>query len=85
MTEEMSFEDAYQRLEEILEKMQSGKANLEQALSLYEEADQLIKICSSRLQKAEARIQKIAKNQHGEEIFTDEGELEMTDFSSTQL
>ena len=37
--EQMTFETAYARLEEILEKMNSGKITLEDSLKLYEEAD----------------------------------------------
>ena len=45
----MKFEEAYRRLEEILEKMNSGKASLDDSLKLYEEADKLIVTCQKKL------------------------------------
>lgn len=57
-----SFETAYTRLEEILEKMNSGKVSLEDSLKLYEEADRLINWCSKRLTEAEKKIEVLVKN-----------------------
>ncbi len=51
MEKELTFEEAYKRLEEILEKMNSGKASLDSSLSLYEEADKLITTCQSKLDR----------------------------------
>ena len=62
----LPFEAAYARLEAILEKMNSGKASLEDSLVLYEEADQLITSCTQRLQEAEKRIELLVKSRDGE-------------------
>jgi exodeoxyribonuclease VII small subunit len=62
----LSFEAAYARLEEILEKMNSGKVALEEALKLYEEADRLIAWSSKRLTEAEAKIEVLVKNRDAE-------------------
>ncbi len=67
----LSFETAYARLEEILEKMNSGKASLEDSLKLYEEADRLISWCSKKLIEAEKKIEILVKNRDGE-IQTDQ-------------
>ena len=56
-----SFESSYARLEEILEKMNSGKTSLEDSLKLYEEADHLITGCSKRLNDAEKKIEILVK------------------------
>ena len=61
----LSFESAYARLEEILEKMNSGKASLEDSLKLYEEADRLISWCSQTLTNAEKKIEILMKNREG--------------------
>ncbi|MCH9612550.1 MAG: Exodeoxyribonuclease 7 small subunit [Chlamydiia bacterium] len=61
----ISFEKAYHRLEEILERMNSGNVPLEESLSLYQEADQLINQCSQELNQAEAKIQMLIKNRDG--------------------
>lgn len=62
----MNFEQAYQRLEEILEKMNSGTLSLDEALKLYEEADGLIAKCNARLSEAEQKIETLIKNRSGD-------------------
>lgn len=83
MTEQpLSFENAYSRLEEILEKMNSGKASLEDSLKLYEEADRLISWCSNALTNAEKKIEVLIKNR--EELKLDDQGRPLTQpFSST--
>lgn len=63
--QELSFEAAFARLEEILEKMNSGSIPLELSLKLYEEADQLITTCQKRLMDAERRIETLVKDRNG--------------------
>lgn len=63
---EMSFEDAFARLEAILERMNSGSISLDESLKLYEEADKLITTCSKRLNDAERKIEILIKNRNGE-------------------
>ena len=43
----VSFEQAMDRLEEIVRQLEQGDAPLEEALSLFEEGTRLIKKCSS--------------------------------------
>lgn len=61
-----SFEAAFSRLEEILEKMNSGTVSLDESLSLYEEADKLILNCNKKLNDAERKIEMLIKNRQGE-------------------
>ena len=68
-----SFEEAYASLEKILEKLNSGKASLEDSLKLYEEADQLITSCHRRLVEAEQRIEVLIKNRQGELTLSETG------------
>jgi len=68
-TAELSFEVAFARLEEILEKMNSGSVSLDESLKLYEEADKLINICSKRLNSAEKKIETLIKNRKGELVL----------------
>ncbi len=60
-----TFEDAYGRLEEILEKMNRGTVSLEDSLSLYEEADTLLQYCTKTLDQADKKIQLLIKNREG--------------------
>lgn len=65
----LSFEAAFARLEEILEKLNTGTISLDDSLKLYEEADQLIATCNKRLNDAERKIEILVKNRNGELIF----------------
>lgn len=64
--EETTFEKALVRLEEILEKMNSGRMSLDESLTLFEEADRLITQCNKRLNDAEKKIEVLIKNRQGE-------------------
>lgn len=61
-----NFEEAFKRLEQILERMNSGAVGLDESLKLYEEADKLITNCSKRLNEAERKIEMLIKNRNGE-------------------
>jgi exodeoxyribonuclease VII small subunit len=62
---ELSFEAALRRLEEIVRKLESGEASLDEAIELYGEGDRLKQQCEARLQAAQARIEKIQFGQDG--------------------
>jgi exodeoxyribonuclease VII small subunit len=71
--EVLSFEQAFARLEEILEKMNSGTLSLDESLHLYEEADRLITHCNKRLVQAEQKIEMLIKNRDGEISLSENG------------
>ncbi len=81
MSEEQNFEQAYDRLEKILEKMHSEQVSLDDALALYEEADQLINSCQKRLTEAEQKIEILLKNPEGKLALDSEGTPEAEPFS----
>ena len=56
---ELSFEAALKRLEEIVRKLESGEASLDDAIALYEEGDRLKQQCEARLAAAQAKIEQI--------------------------
>lgn len=68
------FEKAFARLEQILERMNSGAASLDESLRLYEEANQLILTCNRRLTEAERRIEVLMKQRNGDLQFNDQGQ-----------
>ena len=55
----LSFEAALKRLEEIVRKLESGEASLDEAIQLYSEGDRLKQQCEARLKAAQARIEQI--------------------------
>ncbi len=62
----MEFEKAFTRLEEILERMNSGSIPLDESLKLYEEADKLISGCATKLSLAEEKIETLIKKRSSE-------------------
>lgn len=78
----MEFEEAYKRLEEILEKMNSKNQKLDESLKLYEEAHQLFDLCKKMLDKAETRIEMILQNRDGSPLVDDEGLPKVKPFDS---
>ena len=53
---ELSFEEALNKLEEIVRKLESGSAKLDESMKLYEEGTALVKYCSQTLEKAQQQI-----------------------------
>ncbi|MCB1114011.1 MAG: exodeoxyribonuclease VII small subunit [Chlamydiia bacterium] len=83
MTAEKSFnfEKAYERLEDILEKMGKGDIALDESLKLYEEADKLITDCSKKLADAEKRVEMLIKKRNGEIEMNPDGSAQTEDFN----
>jgi exodeoxyribonuclease VII small subunit len=57
--EEMSYEDSLERLEEIVQRLESGQLPLDESLKLFEEGTRLTKVCQKRLTEAELRIERL--------------------------
>src|SRR5207249_10903314 len=68
---EISFETAMERLEKIVEEMESGKMVLEDLLVRYEEGMKLVKVCQDRLAHAEQKIQIITRDHAGKTSVKD--------------
>ena len=68
---EPNFETAMDRLEAIVEQMESGKLPLEDLIVRYEEGMKLVKICQERLVSAEKKIEIIARNSAGKTSVKD--------------
>lgn len=69
----LQFEQALQRLEQILQTMNEGKAGLDEALTLYEEANTLLTGCTKKLDQAENRIETLIKERNGTLITDEQG------------
>lgn len=68
LSPELNFEAAMDRLEAIVEQMESGKMMLEELIVRYEEGMKLVKICQERLTSAEQRIEIITRNHAGKGV-----------------
>ena len=58
---ELSFEDAQRELETIVQRLESGEASLDEAITLWERGEQLYAVCSSKLDAAQGRIEELAR------------------------
>jgi len=85
---EMNFEGAMDRLEKIVEQMESGKLPLEDLIVRYEEGMKLVKICQERLANAEQKIEIITRNSAGKAVvqeFEPTQEAGLTDKTAVGL
>jgi exodeoxyribonuclease VII small subunit len=65
---ELNFESAMDRLEKIVEQMESGKLPLEDLIVRYEEGMKLVKTCQERLANAEQKIEIITRSTGGKAV-----------------
>lgn len=63
--DEPSFEDALQRLDEIVTGMEEGQLSLESMISSYEEGVSLLKLCRNRIDGARRRVELISGDLEG--------------------
>ena len=63
MNENMTFEQALTRLEEIVSELESGKCPLDQSLKLFDEGTKLTAFCSKMLKTAEQTILQLGETQ----------------------
>ena len=61
MTDEVSFEDARRELEQIIAKLESGQASLEEAVALWERGELLYRSCVGKLDAAQGKLEELGK------------------------
>ena len=74
---EIKFEKAIQRLEKIVDDLEKGEMDIDKSLEIFEEGIKMSRVCSKKLNEAEAKIEKLTKDQKGElvtELFPVENE-----------
>ena len=67
---ETSFEQAMQRLEEIVSGMESDRMPLDEMVGSYEEGMKLLQICRQRIENARQRIETISLGADGKAELT---------------
>ena len=75
----MPFEEALQKLESVVEQMESGDLPLETLLSRFEEGTKLVKSCHARLSEAELKISQLEKNSAGEPVLKSASDTQIED------
>ncbi len=72
--EEIRFEEAFSKLEEVVRELEKSDVVLDDALRLYEEGKKYAILCREKLEKAEERMKKLVKEEEG---------FELTDFEES--
>jgi len=60
--EPVSFEDARRELERIVRELESGQADLERAVALWERGQELYRLCVARLDAAQGKVESLPRN-----------------------
>ncbi|VUT24502.1 MAG: exodeoxyribonuclease VII small subunit [Candidatus Methanolliviera sp. GoM_oil] len=63
--DDASFEDALEKLEGIVQKLEDGGFSLEESLKLFEEGVFLSRFCYKKLNEAEGKIEKLIQREGG--------------------
>ncbi len=63
--EDVDFEGALSRLEDLVGELERGELSLEDSLRTFEEGVRLVRRCSEQLKSAELRIQKLEEGTDG--------------------
>ena len=61
----LTFEEAYNKLEEIADRLESGDVSLDESMRIFEEGMALIRICTEKLDAAETKITRLVKKEDG--------------------
>jgi len=76
---QLSYEAARDELAEVVSKLESGKASLEESLKLWERGEELAKICQDWLDGAKAKLDKVKSQVEELEEYEDDEEYEDED------
>jgi exodeoxyribonuclease VII small subunit len=61
MNAQATFEDAQRELEQIVERLERGEAELDEAIALWERGEELYKLCIGKLDAAQGKIEELAR------------------------
>ncbi len=56
---ELTFEQAFAQLEEVVQQLESGQLSLAQSLALFEKGMRLAQVCESKLDQAEQQVSQL--------------------------
>ena len=61
MSTEPTFEQAQRELEQIVHRLETGDAPLDEAIALWERGEELYRFCVGKLDAAQGRIEELAQ------------------------
>jgi exodeoxyribonuclease VII small subunit len=56
-----SFEEAQRELEQIVQRLESGQAGVEDAIRLAERGEELYRLCAAKLEAAEGKVEELSR------------------------
>jgi exodeoxyribonuclease VII small subunit len=62
---EPSFEEAQRELEQIVERLERGDTELDEAIRLWERGEELYRLCVTKLDSAQGKIEELARRVDG--------------------
>ncbi len=68
------FEDALEKLEDIVRKMEAGEMPLDDALKSFEEGIKLIRFCSSKLEDTQRRVEMLLEKENSMQLKQFQGD-----------
>ncbi|MCQ2396708.1 MAG: exodeoxyribonuclease VII small subunit [Lentisphaeria bacterium] len=71
--EKLTFDDALQQLEIIVQQLENGNLTLEESMKAFERGVKLGKYCNEKLSGAEKKIQMLTKQPDGEAALQEIG------------
>lgn len=63
---DLTFEQAFQELEDTVRKLEAGGLSLEESLALFERGTELAQLCNEQLDEAELRVRQLLPGPTGE-------------------
>lgn len=57
----MRFEDAQRELERIVQQLETGQADLDEAITLWERGEELYRLCTDKLDSAQGKIEELGR------------------------
>ncbi len=76
-TQNKTFEESMQRLEQIVRAMERGDVPLEESLKLFREGTDLVRNCSQLLDEAQLQVKKIMTAPDGSPVEEDFADAEL--------
>jgi exodeoxyribonuclease VII small subunit len=58
---QVTFEEAQRELERIVQQLETGQADLDDAITLWERGEELYRLCADKLDSAQGKIEELAR------------------------
>lgn len=67
--DQLTFEQAIDKLEKVVKKLESGDLSLNESLKYYQQGIELIKLCNSQLEETKDKIKMLTENEEGNKVL----------------